>query len=386
MSSFVRTFSVLLGVLVVVSCAGSRSSFPIFTTDGGGFHHASYDYSVAALPGTDDVMSREWRLDNYAPSADGSALGEPKEGDAYEVEVGLDYDGDGDFEGTVTLPRFDLKFNHRRNDARLFVITVPISQYDSERELAVILRDLVAHSSNGGGISYDFSRGTARASGERAAQILVSREVTVGGYPAHEVIFEVANVPELELTPDARGVRSHLVLVRPGFVFAREQMVRSARMPSLGGRTVGQTTCFPGLMLIGYANHPDDYDAQQPEFRDFLNRVRIGAEWPLEALEAVRAECNISALDVVTTGGQVLYSSVARQSEEGRCASDGLVAIQMEESPWRRTFHVQHPLLQAPGGATTAGQPFSAASADTTAGAEQTAGGEQTEVLSGGAW
>lgn len=371
MSTLKRSFSLTilaLSVVAALACAGQGSRFPIASLDGEGFHHVTYDYSVLSDPRAGDLLSRDWRLDNYVPSEEG--LGEPKEGDDYVAEIGLDSDGDGEYETRVKIPTFDLLYKHRRNDGRLFLSTIPISQYDSERELSVMLRDLVGRASHGGRVTYDFTRGTARASGEMASRILTSRPVTVSGYPAHEVIFEVANVQQLELTPDARWVRSHIVIVRTDFVFTRNQLGPAFRVPTIG-RSIPTGTFYPVLMVIGYSNHPDEFDDHHPEFRDFVSRVRLSDGFPLDALEATRATCGIEQLDVIVSQGLVYQSSLPYRSEQAQCASDGLMAITMADSPWRRTFSVRAQPLRSPGGTTTAGGPLDAPSTDTA-----TSGGE----------
>lgn len=370
MSRFKRFFLLASIMLVFAACAASAGQYPIATLQDGTFHHVNYDYSVVTQGGTGELMSGDWRLDNYAPAASGSAgLGEPKVTGPYVAEVGLDGDGDGEFEGRVTLPTFDLLFKHRRDDGRIFLSTFPISQHASERELSVMLRDFVESAAASGEITHNYNGRSSRAEAPMASRILASRPTRVHGFPAHEVIFEVANVQQLELSPSARWERGHVVLVRAEMVFGQRQLYPSIRVPDLG-RGVGQESFYPVLMVIGYANHPDEFDAHHDEFRDFLSRIHIGDVWDTDALEAARAQCDIDQLDVMVSDGKVLFSSLVQRGDEMRCIEDALLAVRFPESPWMRTFSVRARPLRSENGATTAGEPIHQGEAPSTSGGE----------------
>lgn len=358
MSRFKRFFMLVATVLGVAACASGAPRYPIATLRDGVFRHVTYDYSVAPQGGTGELMSSEWRLDNYAPAIPGTVgLGEPKVTAPYVGEIGLDGDGDGVYEARATLPTFDLLFKHRQDDGAIFVSTFPVSQHASERSLAVMLRDLVESAAASGEITHNYSDSSSRAAAPMASRILATRPTQVHGFPAHEVIFEVANVQQLELSPSARWERGHLVLVRAELVFGQRQLHPGIRVQTLA-RGVRHAIFYPVLMVIGYANHPDEFDAHQDEFRDFLSRIRIGDAWPTDALEAVRGLCDIDQLDVIVSDGKVLYSSLVPSSDEHRCAEEGLLAVQLPESPWMRTFSVRARPLRAENGATTAGEPI----------------------------
>lgn len=370
MSRFKRFFLLASITLALAACAASAGQYPIATLQDGTFHHVNYDYSVVAQGGTGELMSSDWRLDNYAPAAGGAVgLGEPKVTGPYVAEVGLDGDGDGEFEGRVTLPTFDLLFKHRRDDGRIFLSTFPISQHASERELSVMLRDFVESAAASGEITHNYNGGSSRAAAPMASRILASRPTRVHGFPAHEVVFEVANVQQLELSPSARWERGHVVLVRSEMVFGQRQLYPAVSVPSLG-RGVGQEPFYPVLMVIGYANHPDEFDAHHDEFRDFLSRVHIGDVWDTSALEAARAQCDIEQLDVMVSDGKVLFSSLVRRGDEMGCVEDALLAVRLPESPWMRTFSVRARQLRAEGSATTAGEPIHQHQAAATSGGE----------------
>ena len=135
-------------------------------------------------------------------------------------------------------------------------------------------------------------------------------------------------------------------------------------------------------MVIGYANHPDEFDAHDDEFRDFLSRIRIGDVWPTDALEAVRGLCDIDQLDVIVSEGRVLHSSLVPSSDEFRCAEEALLAVQLPESPWMRTFSVRARPLRDAGAATTAGEPIQQGGDES---APSTSGGENPVDPSTGA-
>ena len=354
--------------LALAACGAGR--YPIASLTNESFRHVTYDYSVAAQGGTGQLMSSDWRLDNYIPSTEG--LGEPKETDEYTSRVGLDNDGDGTFETRVTIPTYDLLFKHRRDDGVVFLSTFPISQHASERELSVMLRDFVESAAASGEITHNYNGSSSRAEAPMASRILASRPTRVHGFPAHEVVFEVANVQQLELSPSARWERGHVVLVRAEMVFGQRQLYPAVRVPDLG-RGVGQESFYPVLMVVGYANHPDEFDAHHDEFRDFLSRIHIGDVWDTDALEAARAQCDIDQLDVMVSDGKVLFSSLVQRGDEMRCIEDALLAVRFPESTWMRTFSVRARPLRSENGATTAGEPIHAGDASS---APSTSGGE----------
>lgn len=362
--SRLKSFSLLAALtFALLACAPAAQSFRIATLQNGTFHHVTYDYSVVVQP-TGRLMSEDWRLDNYAPSPTSTGLGRPKVTDPYVSTMGLDDDGDGDYEVQVRIPTYDLLFKHRRDDGVIFLSTFPVSQHAGDRELSIMLRDFVESAALSGQITHKHGDRTVRTSSPMASRILASRPVMVRGFPAHEVIFEVANVQQLELTPSARWERGHVVVVRAEMVFNREQSQRSLRVPG-AHRRIESTTFYPVLMVIGYSNHPDEFDSHYDDFQEFLGRIHIGDVWSTAAIEAVRDGCRLNQLDVVISDGQVIRSSIPQRTQALRCAEDGLVAARFPEAGWMRTFSVRAHSLRDASGATTAGQPLERAARPT---------------------
>jgi hypothetical protein len=314
MSRFSRFLALPAFSLALAAC--STPHFPIGTLQDDVFRHVTYDYGVTLARGSGQLMGDDWRLDNYVATPNG--LGEPKRTSAYMSRISLDHDGDDVRDMNLSIPTYDLLFKHRRNDGLIFVSTFPISQHDSERDLSVMLRDYVESASHAGRITHNYQQRTSRTSAQMASRILTSREVSVDGFPAHEVIFEVANVQQLELTPSARWERGHVVLVRTELVF--NDMQFRERAPVTGTtRPPREGHFYPVLMVIGYSNHPDEYDAGHPDFRSLLHRIRIGGTLDNRTLRGHAERCGVEQLDLVVSGDRVTHSSLVPASEDWSC-------------------------------------------------------------------
>jgi hypothetical protein len=97
--------------------------------------------------------------------------------------------------------------------------------------------------------------------------------VAVRGYEGYRVVFEVADVDQESLTPNASWERREVMLVRPGFVWLAHR-----RVPA------------PGLLLIGHANLPDDFASTQPDFERFVAAFEF-REAELEGSRRALAAC-----------------------------------------------------------------------------------------------
>ena len=98
-----------------------------------------------------------------------------------------------------------------------------------------------------------------------AAQTLSRGQLTIARQPAYETTFDVANVDEVAINKAARKTRVRIALIRTPFVYQT-------------GPAGKPTAQFAVLMLAGYANLPEDFDKDLPDFERLMNRIQIGAD------------------------------------------------------------------------------------------------------------
>jgi hypothetical protein len=80
---------------------------------------------------------------------------------------------------------------------------------------------------------------------------------------AYEATVDVANIDRIKVDPKAVETRVRLVLVRFPHTYAVKAMEST------------QDHEFPMLLLAGYANNPEDFEAGEKDFEDFLNRIKV---------------------------------------------------------------------------------------------------------------
>jgi hypothetical protein len=266
-----KTFLICsLAALLVTGCAellatspGVTSAASQFRSDG--YHHPRYGYGVRYLGGSAaQLLGTEWVLDNF--TLEQGVPQSMKEGKAYTVKRTYDLDDDGVVDKTVEdEPLFDLRFEHRRLGAVIWLRTLPISTSLGERDLRVLAQNYVKEVSGAGITAVEFGPGTTVAVEQRfASRPLSESACALGVREAHRIDFEVANVDQLELSPDARWERARIVLLRPGFVHNEANLFKKGQ--------------FPVLMIAGLVSNPEDFDSVAPAFHQFLQLIAF-AEW-----------------------------------------------------------------------------------------------------------
>lgn len=264
-----------------------------------GYNDGKYPYVVSYADAARALLLPEgWRLDNYKPFEDPSAARaasgarwavalEPKEGQT--ISLAIDWDDDGRVDQHVDVPIFDLKFAHARTAGIIWLRTLPVSGHLREKELRILVQDYI-DAVSGMGLTDVQIGPEKRVVQQRFTTRTVSTEaVTISGHEAFAATFEVANVDQLKLAPDARWERARVVLVRTPFGFYD----RSRSAPPL-----------PVLMAIGYANLPSDFDKQLPDFERFLTQiVTIPDDTELRKVAAQVIECGggdptVAALEI----------------------------------------------------------------------------------------
>jgi hypothetical protein len=95
-----------------------------------------------------------------------------------------------------------------------------------------------------------------------AASVISRGSFTVAKQEAFETTFDVANVDEVAVSPNARKTRVRIALVRTPFTYPKKQLDKVE---------------FPVLMLVGYANLPEDFAKDEPAFNGVLSHLQIGS-------------------------------------------------------------------------------------------------------------
>jgi hypothetical protein len=232
------------------------------TFDNYGYKNDRYGYRLLAESG--DLMGPSWKLDNLYKDPSGKL--KPKKVPEYLTQFDLDVDGDGDTDSIKDEFLFDLRFKHLQRDATIWLRTFPISDDLRGKDLRVLVQRYVDEVSGAGFEAVQLGPQTTILREKRfAAQAINRGQLTIAGQPAYETTFDVANVDEVAINKTARKTRVRIVLVRTPFEYQ-------------AGPTAKPGAKFAVLMLAGYANLPEDFDKDLPDFERLLNRVQIGTE------------------------------------------------------------------------------------------------------------
>ena len=244
----------LLFVLPCVACASMSGRFR-----DDGFHDAVYGYRVRyAEPGSRSLLGPDWLLDNLVLDDRGPPV-EDKTAPEYRTMRVIDVDADGDPEEESETALYDLRFVHRRDAGVIWLRTLPISARLADTDLRVIAHRYVEEVSGGTYFAVSLAGEPAVADVRLATTIVQEGETDVSGRLAYWVMFDVANVDQLRLDAANRTARVLVALVRPGYYY----------VPGFTG------VALPALMVIGYANAPEYFDAHSTEFAEFIRRIDL---------------------------------------------------------------------------------------------------------------
>ena len=207
-------------------------------------------------------LDEGWMLDNYYMNQRGAFV--PKDSGIYRTSFLLDGDGDGKFEETQEALTYDLRFRHRRHAAFIWVRSIPVSDDLREKDLHVLMKDYVDEIAGAGYEAVQLSGAHTVVEKRYAAEIIRQSEAKLASRDAFYALIDVANIDQIKLTPSTRHMRVELVFTRPGtdYVFPTRQ----------------REITRPALLMAGYANFPEDFDADEPAFRRLLGEIEIGAQ------------------------------------------------------------------------------------------------------------
>lgn len=247
--------TMFVSLLLACGCASMRTT----VVNERGLVHETYGYRVASAdPWT--FISEDWRVESH--EADGNAIGDQKTSSDHVYTVSLDLEGDGTDEPLNQAPYYDLRLDHRRNNGRIWLRTFPIPDSVQDKDLQVLVENFVENIAAEGYYTAGVSAGhLVVQSRTYATKMLDTQRIGVSQQDAAAVLFDVANVNQLQMSADARAARAMVVMIRTPYEFT----FSSAR----GRRS------WPVLMLAGYANAPADFDGGLEDFKRFLQSIDL---------------------------------------------------------------------------------------------------------------
>ena len=284
--------------------------YPTVSTAGGSaIVHSHYPYAVTYQDeSTKVVLGKDWLLENYrvyyeqagglaaspgsstdgsptSPSSPGSSPS-PTQGsltlvrkDGYSFKYGFDFDDDDKTDATEDLPYPDLVLLHRKTNARIEMSTVLLDKRLADKDLRVLLSDIVDSASGTKSLFVGFGRVAAGVHKRYASKLLDSSEASLGGQKGIVATIEQADVDQLQLNSKARWRRSRLFMMHMPFDYyvSSGPTSTTALAPEAGGGVA------PGLgpykyrvlLLVEYSNTPEDFEAQYPDFLRLLNATHV---------------------------------------------------------------------------------------------------------------
>lgn len=249
--------------------------------------HTKFPYAVTY----DDqakksIMGEEWDLENYrkvTSPKNGEVNLERKPG--YESKYAFDFDDDDKTDASATLPSPDLIFVSRKTNARIEVTTLLLDKRLADKELRVLLSNIVDNASGTRALFVGFGRVAAGVEKRFASRLLESGEAALESSKGLVATVERADVDQLQLNPNARWRRSRLVLVHAPF----DYYVAGAYRQGVGPPEHHK---YRVLLLVEYTNSPEDFESQYPDFLRLLNKIHLlGDDALLEYLAEPLAAC-----------------------------------------------------------------------------------------------
>ncbi len=206
--------------------------------------------------GSQNVLDREWRLENFSAGKRGELARRTTTGqksDYYLTSL------DDEKPVKATLFAHELEFRNERTDAEIWLRVVPLPQALKKTELRVLVERIQDGATGSGTITMAFGADATVSIEKRyAANALEVTDVTLDGWDGIDATFEIADLDQLALEQGARRLKARLVLVRPTELSLYE-----------GGKL------FPVLVQIGYSGRPRFFDESMDAFEGLVRRVRI---------------------------------------------------------------------------------------------------------------
>lgn len=235
-----------LGCLVS-ACAGSQYAF-----DAKGFRSDENHYRVPYQAGTKSLLGPEWSVTNFKHDDAGNPTEILEQGE-YSGDINWT-SADGETTSVSTLV-YDLLLSHRSN-ATIWLRVMPIPQELINKHIKVLAENYVNNLNGAAGTGYF---GKDLRTRRIATQIIKSEPISLLGAHAHAVTFDMVDLDQLQMNPNAPRTRVEIVLAQTNFA------------KSLGG---SQRFRVPGYLLAGYSNDAGAFDEQLATFRRFAMSIQ----------------------------------------------------------------------------------------------------------------
>jgi hypothetical protein len=238
-------------------------------TSGSALVHPQFPYAVTYDDEQErSLLGEEWALETYrkVTAPDKSISLERKQGN--ETTYEFDFDDDDKADASATLPNPDLVLLSKKTNARIDVSTLLLDKRLANKELRVLLSNIVDSGAGTRALFVGFGRVAIGVEKRLASRLLDSGPASLGGNAGLVATVEHADLDQLELNPAARWRRSRLFLVHAPFDY----------FATASGHQAQEKTTYHKyrvLMLVEYSNTPEDFEAQYPEFLRLLNKIHL---------------------------------------------------------------------------------------------------------------
>ena len=287
-----------------------------------GLEHGRHSLRVAYV-GNGRFAGPDWRVDNLVRTRLGAVM--DKRGPEYSRVIGVDAYNDGTVSSRETVPRYELRLVHNSTPGLIWLSHLTLPSRFRNNTLSTLAR-LYVDSVAGAGIEVSSFGGVEVT--RYATRILSEESRAVDGYEAHHVVFEVADVDQLQLSRDARWRRAELLLVRSGFLWPH----KSGRIARL----------VPTVLVVGHENFPENFLRTSAAFNRLVASIDFRRD-ENEALFDAIARCTNRHWvrgQRVTTNRRGFQSDLTE--EESDCVFDA-VPVPTRGFAFRRTRFVPQP-------------------------------------------
>jgi hypothetical protein len=211
-------------------------------------------YSVEYVDrGKRQLLPSPWVLSNF--EYDGALPTKERTKGRFESEFQWEMKSGAIVRATTTT--YELLFRHTSN-AEIWVRLLPIPQAMRGRQVRYAAEEFV--NSFSGSVVSDWLDGSGIAR-RVATQIIESKAIKVDGHPARQVTFDIANLDQLQLDPNAPRTRARIVLVKAGL---RKSILHSQNLQRVAA-----------YLMLGYLNDAARFADEAAAFDSLVQRVKV---------------------------------------------------------------------------------------------------------------
>jgi hypothetical protein len=259
-----RLWSVVLLSGLGVGCMAAGNA-----TSGSALVHPEFPYAVTYDDEQErSLLGEDWALESYrkVTAPDKSISLERKQGN--ETTYEFDFDDDDKEDASATLPNPDLVLVNKKTNARIEVSTLLLDRRLANKELRVLLSNIVESGAGTRALFVGFGRLAVGLEKRFASRLLDSGPATLDGNAGLVATVEHADLDQLQLNPAARWRRSRLFLVHAPFDYFATATSHQAQAKTTYHK-------YRVLLLVEYSNTPEDFEAQYPELLRLLNKIHL---------------------------------------------------------------------------------------------------------------